>query len=676
MDEQSVQQRITKLRETINHHNYLYHVLDRPQISDAVFDGLKRELKQLEDQYPQLVTLDSPTQRVGGRPLDKFEKVKHLQPMLSIDDIFEPLELERWANYLERFLGQKIEDFFCEQKIDGLAARLVYRQGTLIQGATRGDGFIGEDVTANLKTIRSIPLVLSLRGSLPKDQLERLNLVLKKGQIEIRGEVYLDQKDFEEFNNQRLAQGEEPYANPRNLAAGSIRQLDPRIARHRPLKFMAYGLIANLGQKNHSQEHQILKALGFRVDPGRICRSTDEVIKYWKETDRLRIDLAYQIDGLVVTVDDKELFKALGTTGKSPRGVRALKFAPSQATTRVKKIKLQVGRTGAVTPVAHLEPVKLSGVTIARTTLHNFEEIERLELKIGDTVVVERSGDVIPKIVKVLKELRNGSEQDFVFDQICPSCQHQLIKPPDEVVWRCINTACPARRLRFLSHFVSRAAFDISGLGPQLLEKLVQAGLVKTADDIFRLKEESLAQLEGLGLKSASNLIKSINSARRVSFDRFLIALSLPRIGSEKARQLAVRFKSFPALLEASPEELDRLPDFGQETAIALRAWLTNPANLDLVKQLLDAGVEIISDQRPINNQLKGQKFALTGTLREPRLAIKKRIESYGGRVIDHLSKQVDYLIVGQNPGHKLDQAQAMGLKILSETDFEKLLNS
>lgn len=675
MDEQSAQQRIIKLRETINHHNYLYHVLDRPQISDAVFDGLKKELKRLEDQYPQLITPDSPTQRVGGHPLDKFKKVKHLQPMLSIDDIFEPIELERWSNYLERFLGQNITSFFCEQKIDGLAARLVYHQGTLIQGATRGDGSLGEDVTANLKTVRSIPLVLSRRGSLPKDQSESLVLALKNGRIEVRGEVYLDRKDFEEFNNQRLAKGEAPYANSRNLAAGSVRQLDPHIARSRPLKFMAYGLIADLGQKTHSQEHQILKALGFRVDPGRICRSTDEVIKYWQETDRLRADLAYQIDGLVVTVDNKDLFNALGNTGKSPRGVRALKFAPSQATTRVKNIKLQVGRTGAVTPVAYLEPVKLSGVTIARATLHNFEEIERLELKIGDTVVIERSGDVIPKIVKVLKELRNGSEQDFVFKQICPSCQHQLIRPPDEVVWRCINTACPARCIRFLSHFVSRAAFDITGLGPQLLEKLVQANLVKTADDIFRLKAGSLTQLEGLGPKSASKLIESINSARQISFDRFLIALSLPRIGNEKARQLAVRFNSFPELLKASQEELEELPDFGEETAIALRAWLTNSANLDLVKRLFDVGVEIVDDQRPINNRLKGQKFVLTGTLSEPRSVIKQRIESYGGRVVDHLSKQVDYLIVGQNPGRKVNQARAMGLKILSEADLEKLIS-
>ncbi len=675
MDERTAQDRIIKLREAINHHNYLYHVLDRPQISDAVFDALKRELKQLESKYPHLISPDSPTQRVGGQPLDKFEKIKHRQPMLSIDDIFESEDLRRWADYLRKISGQEIKSFFCEQKIDGLAARLIYRQGSLFQGATRGDGYTGEDVTANLRTIKSIPLSLSLKEGLSEAWQEKLDQLIQEGEIEVRGEVYLDKDGFEDFNRRRLEKGEEPYANPRNLAAGSIRQLDPRVASRRPLKFMAYGLIADIDLKRHSQEHQILRNLGFKADPGRVVQTIDEVIDFWRELERSREKLSYQIDGLVVTVDDKAVFEKLGITGKSPRGVRALKFPPSQATTRVEDIELQVGRTGAVTPVARLTPVKLSGVTITRTTLHNFEEIERLGVKIGDTVIIERSGDVIPKIVKVLPELRDGSERDFVFEKRCPSCQHQLIRPQDEVVWRCINATCPARRLRLLAHLVSRSAFDIEGLGPRLLEKLIQAGLVQTADDIFRLKAESLAGLEGLGEKSADNLIKSIQSARQISFDRFLIALSLPRVGIEKARQLARVFKSFDALLKAEPDDFERLPDFGKETASALKAWLSDEANISLVHKLIKAGVKIIPYRSEKEGRLKGLKFALTGTLSRPRNEVKDLIESLGGRVAPSLSKQVDFLLAGERPGSKLTQAQKLGVKVLSEEDFKKMVS-
>lgn len=675
MDERTAQDRIIKLREAINHHNYLYHVLDRPQISDAAFDALKNELKQLEDKYPHLISPSSPTQRVGGQPLDKFEKVEHRRPMLSIDDIFEVDDLRRWADYLKRISGDEIKSFFCEQKMDGLAARLIYRQGSLFQGATRGDGYVGEDVTANLKTISSIPLSLSLQEALPEEWQEKLNQLIQKGEIEIRGEVYLDKDDFEEFNQQRLQKEEEPYANPRNLAAGSVRQLDPQIAGRRPLKFMAYGLIADIDLQQHSQEHQILKALGFKVDPGRVAKTIDGVIDFWREVDASREGLAYQIDGLVVTVDDKSVFEKLGVTGKSPRGVRALKFAPSQATTKINNIKLQVGRTGAVTPVAHLDPVKLSGVTITRTTLHNFEEIERLGIKIGDTVVVERSGDVIPKIVKVLTELRDGSEKVFVFEKKCPSCQHKLIRPQDEVVWRCINATCPARRLRLLAHFVSRSAFDIEGLGPRLLEKLIQAGLVKTADDIFQLEIKSLIGLEGLGEKSADNLIKSIQSARQVSFDRFLIALSLPRIGTEKARQLAQNFKSFKDLLKAEQDELEGLPDFGAETASALRAWLSDAANIKLVDKLVKTGVKVVPYKQDSAGRLKGLKFVVTGVLSRPRSEVKDLIESLGGRVTDSLSKQVDFLLVGKRPGSKLGQAQKLGVKVLSEEEFEQMVS-
>ncbi len=578
-DEERASLRINKLREVVNHHNYLYHVLDNPQISDAAFDTLKRELANLEEKYPHLVTPDSPTQRVGGEPLDKFEKVRHDYPMLSIDDIFEEEELYRWYDYVRRLIGERKITFFAEHKIDGLAASLVYRNGVLVKGATRGNGYIGEDVTSNIKTINSIPLRLTIKNDLPVEINRNLSKLIKEGEIEVRGEVYLDKKDFVAFNQKRSKSGDQLYANPRNLAAGSIRQLNPMIAAKRRLKFLAYDLVADIGQEKHSQEHEILSALGFKVDRGQTYSDLKKAISLWHRTAETREKLPYQIDGLVLLINENDAFDTLGKIGKSHRGARALKFSSAQATTKVKKIILQVGRTGAITPVACLEPVKIAGVTISRTTLHNMEEIERLEVRIGDTVIVERSGDVIPKISKTLKELRDGSEKPFIFDEKCPVCHHRLYRPQEEVVWRCINTACPARRLRFLSHFASRSAFDIPGLGPRVIEKLYQNNLIKTADDIFGLDINDISRIDGLGQKSARNLIEAIQSRKKISLDRFLISLGIPGIGSEKAHQLASEFKSIDRLSQASLADLEKLPDIGPETIYTLRAWLKDPEN-------------------------------------------------------------------------------------------------
>lgn len=675
-DKKEAISRIARLREVINHHNYLYHVLDDPEIPDAVFDSLKKELKELEQKYPDLLTPDSPTQRVGGQPLDKFIKVAHKQPMLSIDDAFGEEELKRWFDYIQKLAGNdKKISLFCEHKIDGLAASLIYRKGILVQGATRGDGYVGEDVTSNLKTIGAIPLRLSLKKELPSLWEKELMELIENGEVEIRGEIYLNKKDFGIFNQQRLNNNQETYANPRNLAAGSIRQLDPRIASQRRLKFMAYDLMAELGQQYHSQEHQILEALGFKVDKGRICKSLDEVIDFWHEIHAIREKIPYQIDGLVLIVDDNVIFKSLGTVGKGARGAKALKFVANQATTKINKIIWQIGRTGAVTPVAEFSPINIGGVMVARATLHNADEIKRLNLKIGDTVIVERSGDVIPKVIRVLEELRDGSEKESVLDDKCPVCHHKLFRPDGEVIWRCINTACPARQLRFLSHFVSRKAFDIVGLGPRLIEKLYQEGLIKNADDIFRLKKELLIGLEGLGQKSADNLIKSIQSRKIISFDRFLTALGMPMVGTEKARQLATCFKSIEALVKTNVDQLKILPDIGPETASAIKAWMNDSTNLKLISNLIDLGIEVTSYHSQKSNQLKGQRFVITGVMNKPRSILKDMIEARGGQVSESVSSQTDYVLAGKNPGQKFNKAKELGVKIISEDEFEKMIH-
>ncbi len=673
MDLKEASRRIEKLKEAINRHNYLYHVLDRPGIPDAVFDSLKKELQELEEKHPDLITIDSPTQRIGGQPLDQFVKVKHVEPMLSLQDIFRAEDLKQWHDYIQKLSGRKIERFFAEKKIDGLAASLIYQDGVLIRGVTRGDGWVGEDVTGNLKTVNSVPLKLVLRERLTEEWTTKLRLLLKKGRIEVRGEVYINKKDFQDFNRRRVKDGLEPYANPRNLAAGSIRQLDPAVAGQRRLRFLAYDLLAEIGQQDHHQEHQILKALGFRADPGIVLSDLKQAISAWHDLAKNREDLAYQIDGMVIMVDDNKTFRSLGVVGKSPRAARALKFMASQATTKLEKIFLQVGRTGAVTPVAQLKPVNLGGVTISRATLHNMDEISRLGAKIGDTVVVERSGDVIPKITEVLADLRNGSERDFVFKKKCPVCHHSLFRPSDEVVWRCINNLCAARRIRMLEHFVARSAFDIRGLGSKLLGKLEQAGLVKSPADIFKIKQENISGLAGLGEKSAQNLVESIQSRKKLNLKRFLVALGIPRIGSEKASILADSFDSFQEISKAGRDDFISLPDFGPETAAALSVWLGDRSNIKLVEDLFRAGIVILPES-PKQGKLKGQRLVITGTLKRPRAEIKLRVEQKGGHVSESISTHTNYLVVGEKPGRKIDQAKKLGVAIISEQELMDMI--
>jgi DNA ligase (NAD+) len=530
MNKPKAKKRIEKLKKVINYHRYLYHILDKQEISDAALDSLKHELFQLEQNFPDLQTIDSPTQRVGGKPLDKFDKVEHKTPMLSIEDIFDRQELEKWHEYLERLVPDEDLSYFCELKIDGFAISLIYKKGILTQAATRGDGRIGEDVTQNIKTIESIPLKLDIFGSIQDKVIEKnVRQLITAGEIEVRGEIYMEKESFEAINKEREKQGEAQYANPRNLAAGSIRQLNPKLAATRDLRFLAYDIpsdtSSDIGIMTHSGKHTLLSILGFKSEKGKIYKNLNQIEDFWQKSVKKREKLEYQIDGIVITVNNNLLFNRLGVAGKSPRCVRALKFAAKQATTVVEDIKIQVGRTGTATPVAFLKPVNVGGATITRATLHNKDQIERLGVKIGDTVIIERAGDVIPAVVKVLNDLRSGREKSFQFPEKCPVCGTKLVNLKNEVAWRCVNSDCPARKTELLEHFISKKAFNIEGLGPKIIEQLIDEGIVSGPVDIFDLKEGDLLPLERFAEKSVKNLIEEIEKRRKIPLARFQIGL-------------------------------------------------------------------------------------------------------------------------------------------------------
>ncbi len=654
MDKIEAKKRILKLKKVINHHRYLYHVLDKQEISDAALDSLKHELYQLEQQYPEFVTLDSPTQRIGGKSLKGFQKVEHKVPMLSIEDVFSEKELQDWEVYIRRLAPDGKIDYFCEPKIDGFSITLIYQDGLFKTGATRGNGKVGEDVTQNLKTIESIPL--------------RLNRA-QRGMVEVRGEVYMTKKDFQKFAN--------TYANPRNLAAGSIRQLDPKLASQRPLKFLAYSLITDLGQKKHSEEHQILRDLGFMAASGQECKNLVEVVDFWREIGRKRENLPFQIDGVVVVVNDNALFQKLGVVGKSPRGIRAFKFSAKQATTKIKDIKVQVGRTGAITPVAVLEPVTVGGVTISRATLHNEDEIKRLGVKIGDTVIIERAGDVIPAVAKSLKDLRTGKEKEFNFPQTCPVCGFSLKKPVDEAIWRCLNPNCRAKKRKFLYHFASKKAFDIKGLGPKIIDQLADENLISQPSDLFELQEGDLLPLERFGQKSASNLVSAIRNSREVPLRRFIYALSIRHVGEETAIMLAQHFGNIKRLQEASGKGLQFLSDIGVEVSKSVFNWFQNKRNVKIVDDLLGVGVKITPPEKPLvgRGRLTDKTLVITGSLDSmTRVEAHKRVRLLGGHPLSSVSKKTDYLVVGTNPSSKLEKAQELGVKTINEKEFLDLI--
>jgi len=681
MKKEEAKKRIEKLKELINHHRYLYHVLDKQEIDDEAFDSLKHELYKLEQQFPEFITPDSPTQRVGGEPLKEFKKVEHGISMLSLEDIFSEKELQDWENYLKRLKPSAQLEYFAELKIDGFAVALIYKNGVFSVGATRGDGKVGEDVTQNLKTIESIPL--KLRAT---PDVARLTSGVK--QLEVRGEVYMERADFEKLNKELEKKGEKTYANPRNLAAGSIRQLDPKLAASRPLKFLAYDIVTDMGQTKHSQEHQVLPALGFKAGLGRICKNLPDVLIFWQEIARKRENLSHQIDGIVVNVNDNHLFERLGVAGKSPRGARAFKFSPKQATTKILDIKLQVGRTGAITPVAILEPVEIGGTTITRATLHNEDEIKRLGVRIGDTVIIERAGDVIPDVAKVLPELRVGREKEFHFPKTCPSCLSSLSKPLGEVVWRCQNPNCPARKRENLYHFVSKKAFDIEGLGPKIIDKLLDEKLIFQAVDIFTLCQGDLIPLERFAEKSAKNLIEAIQKSKKISLPKFIFALGIRHVGEETAMEMSNYFGSIYKLKMVSKEELEKIPDVGPKVAESIYNWFQSKKNQKFIEELFAAGIRIESQKltpyqtKGFGAGLKGKIFVLTGALKTmSHDKAKERIRQLGGNVSESVSKMTDYLVVGESPGSKLAKARKLvgggggGVKIIDEKEFLEMLS-
>ncbi len=677
MNKQEAKKRIEKLKKTINYHRYLYHVKDTQDISDAALDSLKHELKELEDKFPDLKKPDSPTQRIGGEALDKFEKVEHSSPMLSIEDVFGREELVSWKDYITKLVGNSLS-YFCEVKVDGLALALRYSNGVLTQAATRGDGRVGEDVTENAKTIESIPLRLELHEPLSSSAIQKnVARIIKNGTLEVRGEVYIGKNEFEDFNKERARKGEETYANPRNLAAGSVRQLDPGLTASRPLAFLAYDIITDVGEEKHSEEHEILPKLGFPTDPTACkCEDVDCVYNYWKEIVEKRTSIPYQIDGVVITVNDNNTFKELGVAGKSPRGIRAFKFAPKQATTVVKDIKTHVGRTGAVTPIAVLKSVQIGGVTVSRASLHNFDEIERLDVRIGDTVIVERAGDVIPKVVRVIKDLRPKNARKFKPPEKCPRCEAKLVKKEGEAIWYCPDPNCPSRKHEYLNYFVSGSAFDIDGLGPKIMKQLMDADLVSDPVDIFTLEKGDIESLPGFQEKSAQNIVNSIESSKAIPLWRFLVALNIKYVGGETAIDLAQKFGSIKELEKASLEDIRAIDGIGEVVAESIHEWFSKKENRNFIESLKKAGVKIIPPKKQ-GTKLEGMTFVFTGSFESmARSEAEKKVRELGGDPASSVSGETDYLVVGENPGSKNEDAQKLDVKIIDEEEFLKIINN
>ncbi len=661
-------ERIKKLREEINYHNYRYYVLDSPVISDEEYDALMQELKALEEQYPEAVTPDSPTQRVGAPPSDKFRTVPHHVPMLSLDDAFTPEEIKEFDNRVKKFLGISHDiEYSLEPKMDGLAVELVYENGIFVLGSTRGDGYNGEDVTNNLKTIPSIPLRL-LSKEVPVPKL-----------LEARGEVYMEKDAFERLNQERRKQGLPTFANPRNAAAGSLRQLDPKVTASRPLNIFCYG-IGRVDGYTFKTQWEILHTLmkwGLRVNPLiKKVTGIEKAIKYHEHLAKIRPELNYEIDGMVIKVNDLGLQQRLGTKARSPRWAIAYKFEAAQGITIIKDIILSVGRTGAITPVAIMEPVKVGGVTISRATLHNEDEIKRKDIRIGDWVIVRRAGDVIPEVVKPLKERRTGKERPFIMPKYCPVCGSPLIKKPGEAIYRCPNPDCFPRLAKRIAHFVSKPAMDIEGLGPKVVEQLITAGIIRDIPDLYSIKKEDLLSLEGFAEKSAQNLLDAIEKSKHTTLPRFLFALGIRHVGEVTAQILAKHFGSLENIMKASLQDLEKIPGIGPEVANSIYQWFRDEKNRQLIRRLLDAGVVIEPTEREYRTlPLEGKSFVFTGALRSmKRSEAKKLVMALGGQVQSTVGRHTDFVVVGENPGSKLEKARQLGIKTISEDEFLELV--
>ncbi len=656
--------RIQKLRDEINYHNYRYYVLDSPVISDEDYDALVHELKELEEKYPETITPDSPTQRIGAPPSEKFRTVPHHVPMLSLDDAFTPAEVEEFDQRIKRFLGTSEEiEYTLEPKMDGLAVELVYENGMFTLGSTRGDGFNGEDVTPNLRTIPAIPLRLLSRHE-PIPEL-----------LEVRGEVYMEKTAFARLNEERSRQGLPLFANPRNAAAGSLRQLDPAVTARRPLQIFLYGAGRVSGHRFKTQWEmlQTFKKWGLRVNPlTKKDKGIKKAIRYHQKLTEMRPRLDYEIDGMVIKVNDLALQERLGAKAKSPRWAIAFKFEAAQGITRIKDIILSVGRTGAITPVAVMEPVKVGGVTVSRATLHNEDEIRRKDIRIGDWVIIRRAGDVIPEVVRPLEERRTGRERPFVMPEYCPVCGSRLVRKPGEAIYRCPNPDCFPRLAKRIAHFVSKAAMDIEGLGPRVVEQLITAGIIRDVPDLYSIKKSDLLSLEGFAEKSAENLLQAIENSKHTTLSRFLFALGIRHVGEVTAQLLSRRFKTLDRLMNARREDLEAIEGIGPEVAGSIVKWFSEEKNRNLIKRLLDAGIVIEGqDERPGQLPLQGKSFVFTGSLSSlKRKEAKELVKSLGGQVQSTVGKKTDFLVVGERPGSKLAKAEKLGVKTITEQEF------
>jgi DNA ligase (NAD+) len=703
-NKKDIEKRIEKLREEINYHRYLYHVLDKPEISDAALDSLKNELEKLEKENPEFVTADSPTQRVGGEPLDKFKKVRHSSPMMSLFDAFSEKDVRDWEGRLKKIMGEKPPqpplsgghfEYYCELKMDGLAAALIYENGIFKQGATRGDGRVGEDVTENLKTIEAIPLRLRVPSEeelkkigFDKNESKEIINAVKNGRVEARGETVMTAKVFAELNQKNKKAGKPLFVNPRNAAAGSIRQLDSKITRERKLDFYVYALTPNPSPASaakrergvfnkHEQEHELAKLLGFKaLQQNKFCKDLDEAIKFHHDQEKNRSELNFECDGVVIKVNDLSLWPKLGTVGKGPRYIMAYKFAAEQATTRVENVVWQVGRTGILTPIAALNPVFVGGVTVSHATLHNMDEIKRLGLKIGDTVILERAGDVIPKVVQVLSKLRDGSEKKISVPKKCPMCESEVERVEGEVAYRCANKNCYAVNLRKLGHWASKGALDIDGLGPKIIEHLVKVGLVSDISDFYLLTEGDLKPLERFADKSAENLVKALAEKKIVPLERFIYGLGIRHVGEESAIDLAKKFGNLENIKKAKFEEIESIYDFGSVMAKSVYDWFHDKHNLELLDKLEKNGVKTESGKLEVKSKkLEGKTFVLTGAMEGlTRDEAKDKIRELGGSVSSSVSKNTDFVVAGVEPGSKLDKAGKLGVRILGEEEFLKIL--
>ena len=669
MTEQEAKERIEQLVKELNYHNYRYYVLDSPVISDAQYDRMLRELERLEQEFPHLRRPDSPTQRVGAPPREDFERVEHPVPMLSLSNAMNEGEIRDFDRRVRELLetAEDIE-YVVEPKFDGLSIELTYEHGVLVRASTRGDGYSGEDVTANARTVKTIPLALRTPEHFGLPRL-----------IDVRGEVVIHKDDFVQLNRQREEAGEDPFANPRNAAAGSIRQLDPKVTASRPLRFYAYtfGRLEGIEVASQWDLLELLKELGFRVSHAcERVKGVEGVIEKYRWFVEHREDFPYEIDGMVAKVNSFELQQRLGFVARSPRWAVACKFPPKQEVTRVLDIEVSVGRTGVLTPVAILEPVEVSGVIVKRATLHNMDEIRRKDVRIGDWVVVQRAGDVIPEVVAVVKDRRTGQEKAFEMPQHCPVCGANVVKLEGEVAYRCTNVSCPAQLKESVKHFASRLAMDIEGLGDKLVTQLVDRGLVKSPADLYFLKYEDLVGLERMGDKSARNLLKAIEESKSRPLERVIYALGIRYVGEATARTLAQRFHSIDQLAKATQEELMELEDIGPKVAHAIVSYFSEEQNRRMIERLREAGVRLSAEptQKEGSALLEGKTFVFTGELSSmTRNQAKQLVLSLGGKVSSSVSRRTSYVVVGANPGSKYDKARALGVPILTEEDFLKL---